>query len=109
MSLTGVSAEFGYAGGDGYDSAQQPIVTGAYYSETIASGSTSAKGATGGGHRKTVVHLEAEVAHWVARGTAPDPSKAASLDRNSVRFYLKAGGQRDIYLEPGDLIAVLAA
>lgn len=110
MAFSGVHIIWGFAGGDGYSSAKQPLMIDPQRSETIAAGGTTTQSAPGGGHRRPVARVRAPLDSWVAYGpTAPDASQAVASTTNTARYFVPANTDCDHYVNPGDKMNSVSA
>jgi hypothetical protein len=109
MAFSGVHIIWGFAGGDGYNSAKAALMTDPQRSETILAGGTTTLTAPGGGHRKPVARVRALVDSWVAYGSAPDASQAIASTTSTARYFVPANTDCDHYVTPGDKMNSVSA
>lgn len=110
MALSGLHVAWGYAGGDGYNSAKQAVFIDGQRSETLAAASTTTQGAQGGGHRRPMARVRVSADSWVAFGKSPDASQVVGSTPDTTRFYVPADGDdHDFYVNAGDKVAWVAA
>lgn len=108
MALSGVNITFGYTqDGEVYKSGS-PLPSSAASSQTMASPTTSTISAPPriGIGILPLLSISASAAIFYATGAAPDASGNAGYPR---RYYDPQFGREDIFVEPGDKFAWVAA
>lgn len=109
MALTNLAVTCGYMGpGDHALPAAQPVFGRPAWSENLAAGTTTQAAPVGPG--QPVFQVVAAADSWVVTGaTALDASKAVSTKKSEARIFIKAATVTNIYVNPGDKLAWIAA
>jgi hypothetical protein len=87
--------------------ADASLIINAAWSQTMTSAGTTAQAALPG--VSNVFEIAAAADSWVAIGSAPDATQTISTGSSSARILVRAGETRNIFCNPGDKLAWIAA
>lgn len=103
MALSGLHVVQGYAGGVGANSSVQSLIANPRWSETLATAGTTTNAAqVGNGTGLPIFRIHSTVAAFVVIGQTPNAATGA-------RFYVPADTDYDIFANPDDKLAWVAA
>lgn len=103
MAFAGLHIVQGYAGGAGANSSIQALISNPQWSETLATAGTTTNAAVaGGGTGRPIFRLRSAADAYVAVGPSPDAT-------TGTRYAIPADTDYDVFANPGDKVAWIAA
>jgi hypothetical protein len=114
LALTNLAVTCGYMGEGEHGLNNQNVFGQAVWAENLAAGTTTqaapSPGVSGAGTGRPVFQVVAAAASWVVTGaTALNAALAVSTKPSEARIYIPANTPVNIYVNPGDKLAWIAA
>jgi hypothetical protein len=115
MALSGVHVACGFAGGQGAGGFAVQIGRPPVWSETLAAASTTVnvappyRGERDAHRGSPTFEIRASVDVFIAIGPVPDASQTVSTMSGNSRLFVPAGETRNVFCNPNDKLAWVAA